>query len=158
MRAYRIVKREWAASAMDGEGARRFGGRWNPRGLGMVYLADSRALAALEVLVHLNRLARRLPMVILAVDLPDLSVESLDPEDLPTGWNHPASGERLRSHGASELQRLGAAWIRSRKSLALRVPSAIVPEEDNILINPAHPEAARIQVGPPVPWRIDTRL
>ncbi len=150
IRAFRIVKPRWAATAMDGEGARIAGGRWNPPGLPVVYLAESRALAALEMLVHLDRLARQMPMVIIEVEFPDSLMTEVFPADLPRNWNLAA--------GADPLKRLGAEWLRGMRSLAMRVPSVVIPEETNFLINPRHPDAARIRLGNPVPWRFDARL
>jgi RES domain-containing protein len=107
-------------------------------------------LAALEMLVHLDRLARQMPMVILEVEFPDSPIREVFPADLPQGWNLAA--------GADSLKRLGADWLRGMQSFAMRVPSVVVPEEANFLINPRHPDAARIKVGKPVPWRFDARL
>ncbi len=135
---------------MDGEGARINGGRWNPPGLPVVYLAESRALAALEMLVHLDRQARQMPMVILEVEFPDSLIREVFPEDLPRDWNLTA--------GADPLKRLGADWLRGMHSVAMRVPSVVIPEEANFLINPRHPDAARIRIGKPVPWRFNARL
>ena len=135
---------------MDGEGAKVAGGRWNPPGLPVVYLAESRALAALEMLVHLDRLARQMPMVIIQVEFPDSLIRKVFPEDLPEDWNLAA--------GADPLRRQGADWLRGMQSFAMRVPSVVIPEEANFLINPRHPDAALIKVSKPVPWRFDARL
>jgi len=150
IRAFRIVKPRWAPSAMDGEGARIAGGRWNPPGLPVVYLAETRALAALEMLVHLDRLARQMPLVIIEVEFPDSLINEVFPGDLPQDWN--------LAVGADPLRRLGADWLRGMRTFAMRVPSAVIPEEANFLINPRHPDAAMIRVGHPVPWRFDARL
>lgn len=150
MRAYRIVKPRWAATAMDGEGARIAGGRWNPPGLPVVYLAESRALAALEMLVHLDRLARQMPLVLIEVEFPDSLITEVIPADLSDGWD--------RTRGTDALKRLGADWLRGMQSFAMRVPSVVIPDEANFLINPRHPDAAKIKVAKPVPWRFDARF
>jgi RES domain-containing protein len=83
---FRIVQTQWAASAMTGEGARLYGGRWNPQGLPAVYLAESRALAALEILVHAPREVLHLDWTIIEVEVPDDRIEPVDPEMIPTDW------------------------------------------------------------------------
>lgn len=151
-RAWRIVKAARADSAFDGEGARRYGGRWNSPGAPLVYTAGSASLAALELLVHLQSSQLLLAYVAIPVDFDDALVEELDPASLPEDWRcHPAP---------VALQRLGDRWVAERRSAVLGVPSAVVPvpEESNSLLNPAHPDFDRIARGSPRPFRFDPRL
>ena len=146
--AYRIVKTKWAASAFDGEGARRNGGRWNSVGTRMVYTAESRSLAALEVLVHLEGPARGYSL--LCCEFPETFVELFPAEDLPSDWRSGPAPPALAA--------LGDAWIASGSSVVLAVPSAIVDGERNYLLNPAHLDFARVIIHPPEPFPYDERL
>lgn len=145
---YRIIQERWAPTAMDGEGARLFGGRWNSIGVPAVYLAESRALAALEILVHAPREVLLLEWAIIAVEIPDDAIEKS--KKLPLDWQ-----ERPSSYGA---QVYGSEWLRAGKHLALRLPSVVIPEESSLLLNPSHPTISRIKVGKPRPFSFDSRL
>ena len=150
MQAFRLVKARRAATALDGEGARRFGGRWNPPGVALVYCSSSLSLAVLELLVHVEPLAAPDDLVAVQIELPeDLAQRRLVPADLPTDW---------RTAGRAGLRALGAEWIRAGNEAVLVVPSAIVPAEANILVNPAHPAAARIRILAQEPFSWDPRL
>jgi RES domain-containing protein len=135
---------------MSGGGAFRSGGRWNLPGTRVVYCAESRALAALEPLVHVEDMEdmAALEWRAIAVSLPADSVER--PGRFPGSW---------RSYPyQSATQKFGSDWARSLRSVALRVPSAVVPGEFNTLLNPGHPAFARLKVASPVPFRFDPRL
>ncbi len=147
---FRIVQARWAASAMDGEGARRHGGRWNPEGVAAVYLAESRALAMLEVFVHAPREALGLDWRILAVEVADRLVETVDPADLPADWAELPGSRGARSHGA--------AWMKRATQPCLRLPSPVVPRESTLLVNPRHPDFRRLRVGKPESFLFDPRL
>ncbi len=147
---FRLVQARWAASAMSGEGARLAGGRWNPPGLSAVYLAESRSLAALEVLVHAPRELLRLDWRILEVAVPDELVEDVRVESLPGDWRNLPSSVGAR--------RLGEAWLREGGQLALRLPSTIIPKESVCLVNPLHASAVRMTVGDPIEFRFDPRI
>lgn len=150
MRLYRLCAPKHAAHAIDGEGARLFGGRWNPRGHAMVYTSEHLSLAVLEVLVHLEPSQLRPARVSVAVDVPDREIEEIDPASLPRNW---------RSQGAQRaLQALGLEWLQARRSLALKVPSAVIPTEHNVLLNPAHPKHERLAATPGEPFSFDPRL
>ncbi|MEM8608984.1 MAG: RES family NAD+ phosphorylase [Myxococcota bacterium] len=150
MRVYRLCSPKHAKSAIDGEGARLFGGRWNPRGHAMVYTSEHLSLAVLEVLVHLEPTQLRPARVAVAVDIPDRDVESIESSALPKSWR----GSRAQR----ALQNLGLNWLRERRSLALRVPSAVIPQEYNVLLNPAHPRHARLSPEQGEPFSFDPRL
>ena len=149
-RYYRIVQEPWAATAMDGEGARRFGGRWNPPGVPAVYLAASRALAALEILVHAPREALLLDWKILEVEIPDEWVEECIPSTLPRTWREQPSSPAARD--------FGRRWLATGHGLALRVPSVIIPEEFSILLNINHSRMRDLQVGEARAFSFDPRL
>lgn len=149
--AWRIVKAPFASTAFDGEGARRYGGRWNSVGRLAVYLGGSPAIAALEVLAHNAR-----PMllvssfVIIQVGIPEKCLLALDPAALKPGWNDP--------HDTTVCTGIGDAWLESGASLALRVPSAVLPLEHNVLVNVLHPDFEKLEVGRPQPFTFDPRL
>lgn len=130
----------------DGAGARMHGGRWNPVGSAAIYAAGSLALAMLERLVQRRSLGSTLLAEAEAPD--DLPVEDLLGSP-PEGW---------RELGSPEAVAAGAAWLARGRTALLRVPSAVAPREANYLVNPLHPDAARIRVRPPEPLAWDPRL
>jgi len=136
---FRIVAPRWTASAFSGEGAAKFGGRWNSPGRRVIYLAGSRALAALEMLVHLTSPGSRAK--------PYQMFEVLIPRD----HIHDAAA-------GADTAGIGDAWLASGKSLALRVPSILIPAESNYLLDPAHPGIDRVRIGEPWEFHFDPRL
>ncbi len=147
---YRIVQAEWARSAMNGEGAWLHGGRWNPPGLHAVYLAESRALAALEIIVHAPREVWSLDWRVIEVEVPDELIQAVSIADLPAAW------QALPS--SLTAQNFGAAWLRARKALAIRLPSVVMPEEYTLMLNPRHEDVARLRVSKPKEFRLDRRF
>lgn len=146
---WRIVTARFVAAAFSGEGARLYGGRWNPKGVPLVYTAESQALAVLEILVQDEPLRAR--YVLMPAHLPDdLALDRVTVDQLPPDWRTPG--------GRSELQRRGAAWVRRGMSAVLAVPSAVIPAETNYLLNPGHPDFARVEIGPPQELVTDLRL
>jgi RES domain-containing protein len=148
--AWRIAKKRHAGSAFDGEGARRFGGRWNSPGTAVIYVAQSRALALLEVLVGLRSLTPTSSYVLIATTFDDALIDALGPDELPEDWR--------TSPPPSSTRRIGDHWVGERRSAVLRVPSVIVPGEFNHVLNPAHPDFGRIAIGEPHELAIDPRL
>ncbi len=146
---YRIVQEQWAATAMDGEGARLFGGRWNPVGVPAVYLAESRALAALEIVVHAPREAMRLEWCLIEVEVPDEWIEVVNPKTLPADWQVLPSSPGARDFGGTWLQ---------NGALALRLPSVVIPEESTLLLNPRSPKVGKLKVSKPQEFRFDPRF
>lgn len=136
MLAYRLVKERWAEAALDGAGAKAYGGRWNSPGTAILYASGSIALAALELLVHLGRGQVLGSYRLFTLNIPDASVQRLDASDLPLDWR----ADPLPVSTA----RLGDGWVTSGQSLALLVPSVIVPRENNLLISPAQPDFAAV--------------
>lgn len=148
--AWRIVKRRYADSAFDGEGARLHGGRWTPAGAPVVHASESIALAVLEILVHLGN-ASVLPYYrLFPVSFRQEQVSRLDRGELPDHWR--------QLPPPPDLQGLGERWLAAGASLVLEVPSAIVPRESNYLIDPAHPQAGSLDIGPPEPFELDVRF
>ena len=146
---WRITSSRRARTAFSGDGARLYGGRWNPKGVPLVYVAESRALAMLEMLVQDEPLAAR--YVVIPAALPEgLRIEQVDPRRLPADWRSPRRVEGTRG--------IGAAWAASRRTVALAVPSAVVPGDANYLLNPLHPDFKRIRVGRPSLLVTDIRL
>ena len=150
--AWRLVREKRAADAFLGEGARLYGGRWNHRGTPVVYVADSLALAALEQFVHLGRAHALLRFVFFRVEIPDddIAVESLPPHEIPSNWREEPPPD--------ETKDVGTAWVRSAPSPVLRVPSVIVPIENNYLLNPRHQDSTKIRIGKPEPFSFDPRV
>jgi RES domain-containing protein len=147
--AWRLVTARFAKSAFSGEGARLYGGRWNPRGIPLVYTAASQSLAMLEMLVQDEPLRARY-MVIEARIPSRIAISRIRAEGLPSGWRDPA--------GREKLQELGAEWARKGSTAILAVPSAVIPAETNYLLNPLHPEFRYIRIGKPRKFVVDTRL
>lgn len=151
MRVWRLCKARYAADPLSGRGSLNASGRWHPRGLRIVYTSATLSLAALEMLVHLGRESLPDDLVQVEIEVPGtISVETLDPERLTPAW---------RSYPAPpELAAFGEEWLRQERTPLLRVPSAVVPEEWNLLINPAHPRAARVRPVGRKPFSFDVRL
>lgn len=136
--------------ALDGEGARLYGGRWNSEGAAVVYASATLSLAALEYLVHVDIAEVPADLVALGIEVPDDAVAAVvGVSDLPSDWKRP---------GAAGSADLGDAWVAAAASLTLSVPSAIVPEENNVLINPRHVRAADVRIASERPFAYDPRL
>jgi RES domain-containing protein len=147
---FRICKARYAKSAFSGEGARLYSGRWNHAGIPMVYTSTSLALAALELFVHLDPSQAPDDLVSIAATLPaNIKTETVDLTALPADW-------RRIDHSAP--RDLGTQWAKSKRSLAFRVPSAVIADEWNVLLNPAHAAFARITVSDPRSFRYDHRM
>jgi RES domain-containing protein len=147
---WRLASKRRAATLWDGEGAFRRGARWSPPGVRAVYCAESRALAALEVLVHVEEVGDFVAQdwIVASASIPESHIEQ--PQKFPSDW-------RAYPYGPS-TQSFGAEWIRSGRSVALRVPSAVVIGEFNYLLNPQHPDFPKLQPGKPVSFQFDPRL
>jgi RES domain-containing protein len=149
--AWRLVKTRLAATAFDGEGARLFGGRWSGPGTRVVYASDTLALAALEVLANLQDAALLVSAYsAFRLTIPKALAEELDPEALPGDW--------MTSPAPAALRDIGDAWVRAGRSAVIRVPSAIVRTEWNLLLNPAHRRFGEIIIGPRQPFAFDPRF
>ena len=146
---WRITTARFASTAFSGEGARRYGGRWNPKGWEVVYTAESQSLALLELMVQDDPL--RAHYVLIPARLPQgLPETRIDAGLLPANW---------RTIGARDvLHVIGQAWLQDMQTAVLNVPSAVVPAERNYLLNPRHRDFDRITLGEPQSLQTDTRL
>jgi RES domain-containing protein len=123
IQAWRIVSERWAARAFDGEGARRYGGRWNSPGRATIYLAGSRALAALETLVHMSpRVAAQQTFIRFKVSISTKLISQVDSSELT-----------FSTFVSPDSQEMGDQWLEHGTGPALSVPSAVIPEETNYL-------------------------
>jgi RES domain-containing protein len=152
LRAWRLVRPAFgdASLAFSGEGARRYGGRWNAPGRPVVYASLHLSLAALETLAHADRRRFERDYVAFEIIVPNELILELRDEDLPAGWR-----SRPSSAGARTV---GDAWLTQRASVALSVPSVLVPQERNLLLDPVHPRFDEVRVEPPRAFRFDERL
>ena len=149
MRVWRLCRR--AHAAPDGEGARRYGGRWNRRGTALVYTSATVSLAALEYFVHVDPDDAPADLVLVTVDIPaSVVIRELRAGDLPAGWRSFPAPE--------ELARLGGEWAHGLETAVLCVPSVVVPEERNYLLNPAHRQFRRLTFTPARPFSFDPRM
>jgi len=152
MRCYRLVTAAHLKDAFTGEGARRYGGRWNPVGYPVVYTSQSRALGMLETLVHLTLEAQSMQFFMFEITLPRLaSTKQLAPTKRAS---MPGQGT-LRMRASQDV---GRKWLQEGSTLALQVPSVIVPCEFNHVLNVQHPLFCRLRISEPVPVSFDSRL
>ncbi len=149
--AWRLTKARHAAIAFDGEGARLEGGRWNPKGIPVVYLSDHPALAALEAFIHLKGAVTKIEFVMYRVEIPiELPVLELTVADLPAGWrNEPLSPQTMA---------VGEKWVQEGKAAILKVPSVLVPAAANLVLNPRHKDFPKIRIGPAEKFSFDPRM
>ena len=148
--AWRITKAKFAGNALNAEGARLYGGRWNSPGVSVVCFAESVSLAVLEVLVHLQAAQILDSYSLVRIDFDSSLVGTMSPDALPSTW--------ADFTAPAELQAIGNAWVKSSEGALLRVPSAIVPFANILLLNPGHPDCAQLSASEPMPFRLDPRL
>ena len=138
MKVYRIAKTHYLAE-LSGSGARIHGGRWNHKGTSMIYTSENRALATVEYLVHVPLSIVPTHLGLATLLIPDKIIpKEIAISDLPGNWRaYPAP---------AKLAELGTNWATKNESLLLRVPSAVVEHESNILINPLHADMKRVSI------------
>lgn len=150
MRVYRIAKEKYTQD-LSGEGARLYGGRWNRRGTSMLYTAGNSSLAILEKLVHIPPYVFPKDLKIIVLEFPDtMTIGSLTLNDLPEDWIY-------RSEHPKVLD-LGDQFVTQSEFLCIKVPSAINPIDENILINPKHPDFSKVSIIDEFPVTFDKRL
>ena len=148
--AWRIIKEKHRNDAFTGEGARRYPGRWNSRGIAVVYTAETVSLAVLELLAHLESDELLREYLLFEVKFEEALVESILENNLPAKW---------RSYPApAAVRAIGDDWVIEARSAVLSVPSAIVPAERVYVLNPTHVDFPRIRLGEPEPFEMDPRL
>jgi RES domain-containing protein len=149
MHVWRLFPERFRDSAFTGVGGLYAARRWNHLGTPMVYTATSRALAAMEFFVNLEPNEAPDDMLIAEAAIPDEFIETLKLKELPRNW---------RGLNNQHCRNLGSGWAASLRSLALKVPSAVVEGDWNVLLNPKHPEFAKVAIGTAKPFRFDERL
>jgi RES domain-containing protein len=148
--AWRIAKRKHAGAAFWGEGARLFGGRWNNPGTAIIYTAQSQSLAAVEMLVHLGSAELLGSYVVFEVSIDESLIAPVELSELPGNWRNDPPPATVRA--------IGDAWVAGGSSAVLRVPSVVIPGENNFLLNPRHEDFPKLQIHKPVSFRFDQRL
>ena len=116
----------------------------------MVYTAQSQSLAILEMLVHLDSPEVLKKYLLFGVQVDEALISPVDPSRLPKNWK--------ADPVPAEAQAVGDAWVRSGESAVLSVPSALVPDESNFLLNPVHPEFVKLKIRKPVAFQFDPRF
>ena len=148
--AWRLVRQRHAATAFSGEGARIFEGRWNSAGVAVVYCSENLALAALEILVHVQPVAVTEPFRTFRVALDDALITRVKRDKLPKGWN--------LQPPTTVSKTIGDEWVKSGRSVALALPSLLVPLERTYLLNPKHPDFRKVQIRDMGNFTLDRRL
>ena len=150
MKLYRIAKKDYI-NDLSGEGARLFGGRWNKKGYSMLYFSKSLSLAVLEVLVHIDFRFLISDFKFIEVEIPDKFIEpKIKPEMLHNNWRDTPPSIYTKDFGTK--------WLQSEKSLAIQVPSAILPQQHNVLINPKHEKIKHLKIIKTEYLNIDSRV
>jgi RES domain-containing protein len=149
VRVWRIASA--AHATFDGEGARRYGSRWTPRGLPAVFTSATLSLAALERFVNTDTDLEPVDLVTIAVDIEtNIAIETVTVADLPADWRkYPAP---------PTLAMIGERWSRASKSAVLSVPWVVIPDERNFVLNPTHADFARLVINPSEPFSFDPRM
>ena len=138
-RVFRVLRKKYARSPFDGEGAYRYGGRWSSPGTRVSYASEHQSLALLEYFVHLDKDDAPADLVLAVAEIPDdLPRRRVDTSRLPANWRDPVA--------PSELARIGDEFVKRSECCLLLVPSILAPAERNCLINPDHPDYKRIVV------------
>lgn len=146
---WRLIKRVYAKQAFTGTGSRLHGTRWTSPGIPVVYTAESAALAAWEVVVHLRKHQFPSEYVLFRLQVPEDAITVLDPDQLPAGWD--------ADPPSPATQEIGTRWVAGRSSLVLQVPSVVIRPESNFLINLEHPDFAALTIPKPEPFVFDPR-
>jgi RES domain-containing protein len=149
MIVFRIAKKRWVKD-LSGVGAKITGGRWNPKGLPVLYCASTSSLAILEKLVNIDYDLLPDDLYIAELEIPNSDIQKIAIKDLPKNWNEYPSPD--------ELKHIGKEWIEEGKLFILEVPSAVNPTEVNYLINVKHPSLKKVKIKKTYPVTIDERL
>lgn len=151
MRVWRLSKRKYASMAFGGIGTQKAGGRWTPRGVKAVYTSSSLALAALELLLHLEREDVVTGFVAISADIPeDLQVDIVDVDQLPENWRD--------TPAPISLSAIGEKWLSAGQTAVLSLPSEVIAVERNFLLNPEHFDFKRMEINKLVNFSFDSRL
>ena len=149
MRLWRLCLADYAA--LDGEGARLWGGRWTPPGYRAIYAASTISLAVVERLVHTEPEHFGVDLVLVEIDVPgNLERTEVLDRTLPPSWRDTPAPE--------SLQQIGQAWLLGGETAVLGGPSAVITQERNYLLNPAHRQFKRVRRVSKAPFAFDPRL
>lgn len=149
--AWRIDRAEYVRDVRAGTGARLYGGRWNSPGRPAIYCAATLSLAMLEIRVHVSSLEdAAIKRVVFRVSIPADAIEEIPAEELPRGWRSALN--------VAPCRKIGDAWLKEARTAALVVPSAIVPQEKNVILNPAHPDFRTVRWSRAARIGFDSRL
>ncbi|WP_428853202.1 RES family NAD+ phosphorylase [Imbroritus primus] len=154
MIVHRLAKERagrYQADDLSGQGAALAGGRWNPRGMAVLYTCEHVSTAVLEARVHMAGLLPVRNLFLVTLEVPDADVEAAVSPPLPEGWD-------ALDHDPAETVALGRQWLSDGTRLVMRVPSVVCPQEFNLLLNPAHPHMRRVKVMDKQPFAMDYRL
>lgn len=151
MRVWRLCQAGYAKQALSGEGGMRASARWHDQGTRIVYTSSTLSLAALELLVRTDRAFAPPGLISVEIDVPpSVEIERVPLSRLPAGWDaYPAP---------TFTRAFGSKWIAGMRTAVLQVPSAVIPRENNFLLNPAHPRFARVRVIGRTSFSLDSRL
>jgi RES domain-containing protein len=150
LKAWRLIKPEYIDFSFIGDGAKKYGGRWNNKGTSLIYTSSTLSLAAMELLTHLEYTQVLRKYYKISIELDSRSVLDLNINDLPSNW-----WDHSTYH---ETQIIGDHWVKSGASCILKVPSSVIKEEFNYLINPVHTDFKKIKIGQPSNFNFDPRL
>jgi RES domain-containing protein len=150
MKAWRLVKTKHLSTAFTGEGASLEGGRWNSTGVRVVYTSSSPSLALLEILVNIESTVPLPAYSLVPVEFDTSLIERLSHDSLPANW--------LDYPPPIHTQRIGDLWVAEARSCVLAVPSTVVTQDVNYILNPNHRAFSSIVIGRPTQFKIDARL
>ena len=151
LKAYRIVHNRYVKTAFDGKGASKYGGRWNSKGTAVIYTAESLSLATLEILVHLEDasvLTENFSYI--EIEFTNKIVTTLDESLFPKNW--------YKNPPNLTTQKIGDEWVSKETSAVLKVPSSVIREEYNYILNPNHNDFEKIKINKPQKLIIDERI
>lgn len=146
---FRIAKKKYAED-LSGYGAKIAGGRWNRKGIPVLYLAESRSLSILETIVHCNTIRDLTGRILLSIEIPDKSVDNINRSELPADWN-------MKPYHSFTVN-YGSNWLITGENLLLKIPSSIVPEENIFIANPKHKKYSKIKITEKKLFEPDQRL
>lgn len=150
MRIYRIAKTQYIDD-LSGEGARLYGGRWNKMGDSLLYFSENLSLSLLEIIVHVDYAELPLDYSFIEVEIPDSSIKKIQSIDfIKAKWSPEAT--------VNQLQMFGSNWLKKNVELAMKVPSAVLHQEHNILINPSHKDFGKLKIRRTEKMDFDPRL
>lgn len=144
---FRFTARKYS-HVLDGDGSRIYGGRWNSPGLPVIYTSTSISLSLLELLIHQVSFEELRTNYLVRIEVPDSYFNNSREITVKKDWREDPGYTRF----------IGDSYLREKSSLLLRVPSAIIPDETNVLVNPLHRDMRKVQIRATEPFRFDSRL